>query len=127
MPSVGLEPTTSCSEDKHSIQLSYEGNINSVDEKIEKNKVLRHDRDMKKEVGEIIELLEKAGFSAYAVGGSVRDSLLKKKPQDWDITTSASPEEIQEVSEISSFNHFLKKLHEDCEENKEDEFFFEKF
>jgi tRNA nucleotidyltransferase (CCA-adding enzyme) len=52
---------------------------------------------MKKEVADIIELLEKAGFLAYAVGGCVRDFLLKKEPQDWDITTNASPEQIQEV------------------------------
>ncbi len=52
---------------------------------------------MKQEVTEIIELLEKAGFLAYTVGGCVRDFLLKKEPQDWDITTNASPEKIQEV------------------------------
>lgn len=35
--------------------------------------------------------LEKNGYSAYCVGGCVRDSLLDKKPQDWDIATSATP------------------------------------
>lgn len=44
-----------------------------------------------------IELLEKSGYSAYAVGGAVRDSLLGKEPSDWDVTTSARPEEILEV------------------------------
>lgn len=39
----------------------------------------------------IIETLEKAGFEAYAVGGCVRDSLLGRIPNDWDITTSAKP------------------------------------
>ena len=41
----------------------------------------------------IIETLEAAGFEAYAVGGCVRDSLLGKEPQDWDVCTSALPEE----------------------------------
>lgn len=39
----------------------------------------------------IIETLEAAGFEAYAVGGCVRDSLLGREPNDWDITTSAKP------------------------------------
>ncbi|MBQ7374038.1 MAG: CCA tRNA nucleotidyltransferase [Clostridia bacterium] len=45
----------------------------------------------------IIEKLNKAGYKAYAVGGCVRDSLLMKKPEDWDITTSASPEKVVEL------------------------------
>ena len=44
-----------------------------------------------------IEMLEKSGYSAYAVGGAVRDSLLNKEPSDWDVTTSALPEETQRV------------------------------
>ncbi len=44
-------------------------------------------------VQEIITTLENAGYEAYAVGGCVRDTLLNKKPDDWDITTSATPEE----------------------------------
>lgn len=44
-----------------------------------------------------IELLEKSGYSAYAVGGAVRDSLLGKEPSDWDVTTSATPDEILSV------------------------------
>lgn len=45
----------------------------------------------------IIENLQMHGFDAYAVGGCVRDSILAKKPQDWDITTSAKPAEIKEL------------------------------
>ena len=41
----------------------------------------------------IIDKLKTAGFDAYAVGGCVRDSLLGRVPNDWDITTSAKPEE----------------------------------
>lgn len=44
-------------------------------------------------VEKIISMLEDAGFEAYAVGGCVRDSLLGKAPQDWDICTSALPEQ----------------------------------
>ena len=46
-------------------------------------------------VREIIEELARAGFEAYAVGGCVRDSLLEREPEDWDITTSASPQEVK--------------------------------
>ena len=44
-----------------------------------------------------IESLEKAGFEAYAVGGCVRDSILGKIPTDYDITTSALPDETKAV------------------------------
>ncbi|MCR4325217.1 MAG: hypothetical protein NUV59_00205, partial [Patescibacteria group bacterium] len=43
--------------------------------------------------------LQKAGFGAYLVGGCVRDLLLERAPKDWDITTNAKPEEIQELFE----------------------------
>ncbi len=45
----------------------------------------------------IIKTLTDEGFEAYAVGGCVRDSLLGRKPNDWDITTQASPEEIKSL------------------------------
>ncbi len=44
-------------------------------------------------VHKIIETLQAAGYEAYAVGGCVRDSILGREPDDWDITTSAKPEE----------------------------------
>jgi tRNA nucleotidyltransferase (CCA-adding enzyme) len=43
----------------------------------------------------IAETIQKAGFEAYLIGGCVRDLLLGKKPKDWDITTNATPEQIQ--------------------------------
>lgn len=46
-----------------------------------------------------INKLESAGFSAYAVGGCVRDSMLGVQPHDWDIATSAAPGEISRVFE----------------------------
>ena len=43
----------------------------------------------------IIETITKAGFEAYVVGGCVRDSILDRKPEDWDITTSAKPYQVK--------------------------------
>ncbi len=48
-----------------------------------------------KNVEYIINTIESAGFEAYAVGGCVRDSLLGRRPDDWDITTNAAPGEIK--------------------------------
>jgi len=45
---------------------------------------------------EIINALENSGHEAYIVGGCVRDSIMGKKPNDWDICTSAVPEQIKE-------------------------------
>ena len=50
-----------------------------------------------KDVIEILDRLERAGFEAYAVGGYVRDALLLKEAGDCDITTSALPEETKKV------------------------------
>lgn len=50
-----------------------------------------------KEAEQIIEQLNQAGFEAYVVGGCVRDTLLGKNPEDWDITTSARPEQTKEI------------------------------
>ncbi len=45
----------------------------------------------------VIEKLEKSKFEVFVVGGSVRDLLLEKKPKDWDLTTSAKPEELLKI------------------------------
>ena len=44
-------------------------------------------------VNTIIHTLQEHGYEAYVVGGCVRDSVLGREPEDWDITTSALPEE----------------------------------
>ena len=49
------------------------------------------------EVNEAIRRLEDAGYTACAVGGCVRDALLGKVPQDYDLTTSARPEQTAAV------------------------------
>lgn len=46
------------------------------------------------DVEKIINRLEERGFEAYAVGGCIRDSLMDSKPNDWDICTSAQPEQV---------------------------------
>lgn len=48
-------------------------------------------------VHKIIETLTAAGYEAYAVGGCIRDSILGREPNDWDITTSAKPEETKRL------------------------------
>ena len=45
-----------------------------------------------KNVMYIIDELENKGYEAYIVGGCVRDSILNRIPNDWDITTNAKPE-----------------------------------
>jgi poly(A) polymerase len=47
----------------------------------------------------IVKKLQKAGYQAYFAGGSVRDMLMGREPQDYDIATSAKPEEIEVLME----------------------------
>ncbi|SFA82715.1 tRNA nucleotidyltransferase (CCA-adding enzyme) [Acetitomaculum ruminis DSM 5522] len=53
--------------------------------------------ELPENVSFIIKEIKKRGYDAYAVGGCVRDTILNKKPGDWDITTSAKPEKIKEI------------------------------
>ncbi len=45
----------------------------------------------------IISILEQNGFEAFAVGGCIRDTILNRNPQDWDITTSALPWQVKKM------------------------------
>ena len=45
----------------------------------------------------IIDTIMKAGYEAYAVGGCIRDVILGRTPDDWDITTSATPQEVKKI------------------------------
>ena len=53
--------------------------------------------ELPSKVRHIINTLETAGYEAYAVGGCVRDSLMHRTPQDWDVTTSARPETVKSL------------------------------
>ena len=56
-------------------------------------------------VVEVSETLKKAGFEAYLVGGCVRDTILGRKPKDWDITTNANPQQIQALFEKTVYEN----------------------
>ncbi|MFR5602149.1 MAG: CCA tRNA nucleotidyltransferase, partial [Lachnospiraceae bacterium] len=53
--------------------------------------------EIPQDVEEIIDRLNRHGFEAFAVGGCVRDTLLGRQPGDWDITTSAKPEQVKAI------------------------------
>ena len=64
--------------------------------------------EIPKEVLEVVEKLKENGFEAYVVGGCVRDFLRGVEPEDWDVTTSAKPEEIMKIFPKSFYeNRFL--------------------
>ncbi len=66
--------------------------INSMKGKASMNKII-----LPRPVKFIIDVLEKNGYEGYAVGGCVRDVILGREPQDWDITTNALPHQIKEL------------------------------
>ncbi|MCM1307276.1 MAG: CCA tRNA nucleotidyltransferase [Butyrivibrio sp.] len=49
------------------------------------------------DVKTIVSRLISNGYEAYAVGGCVRDSIIRREPGDWDVTTSARPEEVKRI------------------------------
>ena len=59
----------------------------------------RNNEKMKLSNGAIkaIKMLHEAGYEAYAVGGCVRDAIMGNEINDFDITTSATPVEMQQV------------------------------
>lgn len=57
------------------------------------------------EISDITKKLQDSGFEAFLVGGCVRDLFLNKNPNDWDVTTNATPEEIQEVFEHTFYEN----------------------
>lgn len=63
--------------------------------------------ELPKFVGLIIGALHSSGFEAYVVGGAVRDFCLERPVMDWDVTTSASPEDIKSL--FSRIRHFSLK------------------
>lgn len=91
------------------------------------------------DVKTILKILNKQGYEAYIVGGCVRDCILNRIPQDWDITTSAKPSEVKEyflntydtgiqhgtVTVVYHNQHYeittyrIEGLYEDCRRPKE--------
>ena len=57
------------------------------------------------EVLELHATLVSAGYQAYLVGGCVRDLLIGREPKDWDITTNATPEQIQALYEETFYEN----------------------
>ncbi|HEV7449555.1 MAG TPA: CCA tRNA nucleotidyltransferase [Candidatus Paceibacterota bacterium] len=57
------------------------------------------------EVRRVTDELERAGYEAYIVGGCVRDLLIGRKPKDWDVTTNATPEDIQKLFEETYYTN----------------------
>ncbi len=53
--------------------------------------------EMPPAAAKILQTLHEAGYEAYIVGGCVRDSLLGRSPEDWDITTSARPQQVKKL------------------------------
>ena len=56
-------------------------------------------------ISRIAKTLKKNGYSAYLVGGCVRDLLINSDPKDWDFTTDAGPEEIEKCFENTFINN----------------------
>ncbi len=54
---------------------------------------------------EIVKTLQEHGYKAFFAGGCVRDMLLGREPKDWDITTNATPEEIQKLFEETFYEN----------------------
>lgn len=61
--------------------------------------------DIPNKIQKIIDKIQESGFEACLVGGCVRDLLLAKNPEDWDITTSAIPEEILKIFKDSKYTN----------------------
>ena len=49
------------------------------------------------EAERILQMLNERGYEAYIVGGCVRDMILGRQPEDWDITTNALPAQVKSV------------------------------
>jgi putative nucleotidyltransferase with HDIG domain len=73
----------------------------------------------------IIDALQKAGYEAYAVGGSVRDMLLQRPTHGWDFTTNATPQQIIEVFPESFYDNLFGtvgiKIYTDGKKHTEEE------
>ena len=55
---------------------------------------------------QIVSKLQEAGYETYLVGGAVRDLLIKREPKDYDISTAATPEQVQARYRVHIFVDF---------------------
>ena len=53
--------------------------------------------DIPRPAGKVLHRLHECGYEAYVVGGCVRDSVIGLIPDDWDITTSATPQQVRDA------------------------------
>lgn len=77
-----------------------------INDKIYNKKIKLNSKLYDKNAMHLLELLNGSGYEAYLVGGCVRDLLLYKKPNDWDIATSAKPEEVCKLLLKNNINIF---------------------
>lgn len=75
------------------MELKFQDKLDFTLDASEKNMKI----NLPENVKTIIQTIETAGFEAYAVGGCVRDSILGREPEDWDITTSATTAEVKSL------------------------------
>lgn len=61
--------------------------------------------EIPEEISHITQKLKSAGFEAYLIGGCVRDLFLGKKPNDWDVTTNATPDRIMSLFEKTFYEN----------------------
>lgn len=76
--------------------------LRPIEERYAGTDLVRHDVSLDEsridqDAARVVKRLEKAGFHAYLVGGCVRDLLLDKNPKDFDIATSARPEDVRQL------------------------------
>lgn len=105
---INLTSTRGEMDIMHSFGLCVVGSIpagcaNKIVNSLDKNLIEK----IPKEVLQVIETLENAGFEAYLVGGCVRDLLMDKEPKDWDVTTNAKPEQIIELFEKTVYENIF--------------------
>lgn len=82
--------------------------------------LMKQSFNIPKEVSRVTEGLEKAGFEAFVVGGCVRDLLTGKTPKDWDVTTNATPDQIQSVFPESFYENDFGTVGVKNEETEEE-------
>jgi tRNA nucleotidyltransferase (CCA-adding enzyme) len=69
-------------------------------------KKISFEKIVPEEVKEVIKVIETGGFQAYIVGGCVRDFLMNKEPEDWDIATNAHPEQTEKLFQKEGYKTF---------------------